>query len=138
MTTSENIKEIFQKTSSIALIGFSPDPNKESHKIGKYLLEAGFIVYPVYPKENYILEQKVYRNLNEIPHKIDLVNVFRRSEFIPEVFEEVIQRNQERGDLQTLWLQLGIMHSEVAKQAQELGLDFVQNRCIMVEHLRVK
>jgi uncharacterized protein len=138
MTTSENIEKIFQRTKSIAVIGFSPNPDKESHKIGKYLLEVGFAVYPVYPKEDYILEQKVYRDLNDIPHKIDLVNVFRRSEFIPEIFEEVAQRNQEKNDVRTLWLQLGIMHPVVAKQVEELGLDFVQNRCIMVEHLRVK
>jgi predicted CoA-binding protein len=127
------IREIFQNTKTIAIIGLSPDPSKPSNQVASYLQKAGFRIIPVYPKEETILGEKVYRSLDEVPEGVDMVDMFRK----PQVANELVEVIKKRSDVKTLWLQLGIVNNEAAKKARELGLNVVQNKCTKIEHQRL-
>lgn len=129
----DDIKKIFEATKTIAVIGLSPDESKDSHRVAKYLQNVGFKIVPVYPKEEMILGKKVYRSLLDIPFEIDLVNVFRKSEFVDIVVDEALKR----GDVKTIWTQKGIVNNIAAQKAKENGLQVVQNLCTMVEHRNI-
>jgi len=124
------MKEIFSNTKSIAIIGCSPDESKASNMVAKYLIDAGFIVYPVYPKEDIILGQKVYRSLEDIPGKLDMVDVFRK----PKVISNVVDACIKRGDVYCVWSQLGLVNNEAMQRAKDAGMQIVQNYCTKIEH----
>ena len=127
---SEEIIEIFKNTKTIAIAGLSPDASKASNMVAVYLQNAGFKIVPVYPKEDTILGEKVYRNISEIPFKIDMVDIFRKPDAIAEIIDEAIAR----GDVDTVWTQLGLVNNEAAALAKEAGLKVVQNKCTKIEH----
>jgi hypothetical protein len=127
---SEEIIEIFKNTKTIAIAGLSPDPSKASNMVAAYLQSAGFKIVPVYPKEDLILGEKVYRTISEIPFKIDMVDIFRKPDAIAEIIDEAITR----GDVDTIWTQLGLVNNEAAQKAKEAGLKVVQNKCTKIEH----
>lgn len=127
---SEEIIEIFKNTKTIAIAGLSPDSSKASNMVAVYLQNAGFKIIPVYPKEDMILGEKVYRNISEIPFKIDMVDIFRKPDAIAEIIDEAIAR----GDVDTVWTQLGLVNNEAAALAKEAGLKVVQNKCTKIEH----
>jgi predicted CoA-binding protein len=129
-SNTDEIKEIFENTKTIAIIGLSPDESKASNMVGKYLKAAGFKIVPVYPKEDEILGEKVYRSLKEIPFKVDMVDIFRK----PDVIGLVVDAAIERGDVDTVWTQLGLVNNEAAKKAEEKGMKVVQNKCTKIEH----
>ncbi|MDK9694041.1 MAG: CoA-binding protein [Sulfurimonas sp.] len=126
----EEIKEIFNITKTIAVVGLSPDESKDSHRVAKYLQEHGFKIVPIYPKEETILGEKVYRSLAEVPFEIDMVNIFRKPEILPLVADACIAR----GDVKIFWAQKGIVNNEAAQKAKDAGMQVVQNMCTMVEH----
>ena len=126
----QDLKKIFKETKTIAIVGLSPKPEKISNRVGKFLKEKGYKIIPIYPKEERILGEKVYRSISEVNENIDMVNVFRKSEFIPEIVEEILNRE----DIKTIWLQLGIINNEAMKKAKEKGLNVVQDKCAMVEY----
>lgn len=127
------LKKIFSETKSIAIIGLSPDSSKDSHRVARYLQEKGFRIFPVYPKEETILGEKVYRSLNEIPHSVDMVNMFRK----PEIADGLIQEVLKRSDVKVFWLQLGIINDNACDIAKSNGIVAVQNRCTKIEHARL-
>lgn len=127
------IRQIFLTCKSIAIIGLSPDATKDSHKVARYLQEHGFKIYPVYPKEEMILGEKVYRSLSEIPEQVDMVDMFRKPEIANSLLEEVLKR----GDVKVFWLQLGIINNEACEKAKANGLLAVQNKCTKIEHAKV-
>ena len=127
---SEEIIEIFKNTKTIAIAGLSPDASKASNMVAVYLQNAGFKIVPVYPKEDVILGEKVYRTISEIPFKIDMVDIFRKPDAIAEIIDEAITR----GDVDTIWTQLGLVNNEAAQKAKEAGLKVVQNKCTKIEH----
>lgn len=129
-SSSDEIREIFTHTKTIAVLGLSPDPSKASYRVAKYLKEQGFKIVPVYPKEDEILGEKVYRSLKEIPFEIDMVDVFRKPSALVAVAEVVLAR----GDIKCFWAQQGIVNNEAAKMVEDAGLKVVQNKCTMVEH----
>jgi len=129
-STSDEIREIFSQTKTIAIMGLSPDPTKASNKVAAYLKAQGFQIIPVYPKEDEILGEKVYRSLSEIPFAVDMVDVFRK----PKALLAIAQESIARGDVKCFWGQQGIVNNEAAKLALEAGLKVVQNKCTMVEH----
>jgi len=126
----QEVKEILEKYKNIAIVGASPKPEKDSNMVTKYMIEAGYNVFPIYPKENEILGQKVYRSLAEIDKKVDIVVVFRKPAAVMPIAEATIKR----GDVNVLWTQLGIVNNEAAKMAKDAGIKVVQNLCIKVEH----
>ena len=127
------IKEIFTMCKSIAIIGLSPDPTKDSHKVAKYLQDHGFKIYPIYPKEDVILGEKVYRSLSDITEPVDMVDMFRKPEIADTLIDEVI----ERGDVKAFWLQLGIVNNHACEKAKAHGLYAVQNKCTKIEYARL-
>ena len=129
-STSDEIREIFKNTKTIAVLGLSPDVSKASHRVAKYLKEHGFKIVPVYPKEDEILGEKVYRSLAEIPFTVDMVDVFRKPSALVDIAKVVL----ERGDVKTFWTQQGIVNNEAAELVKKAGLNVVQNKCTMVEH----
>jgi len=127
------IQNIFKTCKSIAIIGLSPDPTKDSHKVALFLHDQGYKIYPIYPKEEMILDEKVYRSLLEINDKVDMVVMFRKPEMADTLIEEVLQR----GDVKVFWLQLGIINNNACKKAKESGLLTVQNKCTKIEYERL-
>ncbi|MDD2385069.1 MAG: CoA-binding protein [Gudongella sp.] len=127
------LKDIFSTCKRIAIVGLSPDPTKDSHKVAKYLQEHGFKIYPIYPKEDMILGEKVYRTITEITEPIDMVDMFRKADIANSLIEEVIQR----GDIKVFWLQLGIVNDPACEIAQKNGIIAVQNKCTKLEYERL-
>ena len=126
----EEMKEIFDNTKSIAIIGCSPDETKASHVVAKYLIDNGFTVYPVYPKEDTILGQKVYRSLLDIPFDIDMVDIFRK----PAVIDLVVDACIKKGGVKFVWSQLGLVNNAAMEKAEKHGMKAVQNHCTKIEH----
>ena len=132
-SNKEEIKDIFSQTKTIAIIGLSPDETKDSNKVARYLQSVGYKIIPVYPKEDLILGEKVFRSLSEIEEQVDLVNVFRKPDFVMNVVEEAIKK----GGVKTIWTQKGIVNNEAAEIAKQHGMEVVQNYCTMVEHRNI-
>jgi len=129
-SNKEEIKEIFDSVKTIAVLGLSPDESKASHRVAKYLKEVGYKIVPVYPKEDEILGEKVYRSLKEIPFEIDMVDIFRK----PAAFDAIADACIERGDVKVFWGQQGLVNNAAAEKAEKAGMKVVQNHCSMVEH----
>ena len=129
-SNKREIQEIFNSVKTIAVLGLSPDEDKPSHRVAKYLQEQGFKIVPVYPKEDEILGEKVYRSLLEIPFGVDMVDIFRKSKALDMVADACI----ERGDVKVFWAQKEIVNNKAATKAKNAGMRVVQNMCSMVEH----
>ena len=129
-SSKQEIKDIFETVKTIAVLGLSPDESKDSHRVAKYLQEQGFQIVPVYPKEETILGEKVYRSLAEIPFDVDMVDIFRKSNALDAIADACIAK----GDIKVFWAQKGIVNNEAAQKAKDAGMKVVQNMCTMVEH----
>lgn len=129
-SNKEEVKEIFNIVKTIAVVGLSPDETKASYRVSKYLQEAGFKIVPIYPKEDIILGEKVYRSLAEIPFAVDMVDIFRKADALEAVADACIAR----GDIKVFWAQKDIVNNKAAQKAKDAGMMVVQNMCSMVEH----
>jgi uncharacterized protein len=131
MDRNAEIKELLERARTIAVVGCSPKPDRDSHKVAAYLQVAGYRVIPVNPVADEILGEKVYPDLASIPPDVllDIVDVFRRPEHIPAVVDAVLERGAG-----ALWLQLGCGHAESEQRAADAGLDVVSDKCIKIEH----
>lgn len=114
----------------IAIVGLSDDPSRPSHEIGQYLLSVGKTIIPINPNLREVLGQRCYASLADAPGPIDLVNVFRRSEACAQVTREAVAAGAKG-----VWLQSGVISEEARQIAQAARVDFVQNQCIMVQHM---
>lgn len=128
------ITNILQQTKNIAMVGLSSDWNRPSYFVAKYLTDRGYNIFPVNPKEknNYILGNKVYSNLNEIKNKIDMVDIFRNSEAALGIVKEAINLKPN-----TIWMQIGIINLKAEKLAKENNITVVMNRCPKIEFCRL-
>jgi len=129
-SNEDEMREIFQSVKTIAILGLSPDESKASNMVAKYLQNAGYKIVPVYPKEDEILGEKVYRSLAEIPFEVDMVDIFRK----PKAFDAVADACIARGDIKVFWGQLGLVNNEAAQKAKDAGMTVVQNYCTKLEH----
>jgi uncharacterized protein len=127
---NDEIRSILANVKTIAVLGLSPDFTKDSYRVAEYLKNAGYTIIPVYPKEEIILGEKVYRTLKEIPFPVDMVNIFRKPDALNDVADVCI----ERGDVRVFWAQKGIVNNAAAEKAKAAGMQVVQNHCSMVEH----
>ncbi len=127
----EEMKEIFENVKTIAILGLSPDESKASNMVARYLQNAGYKIIPVYPKEEEILGEKVYRSLEEIPFEVDMVDIFRK----PNAFDAVADACIRRGDIKVFWGQLGLVNNAAAQKAKDAGMKVVQNYCTKLEHM---
>jgi uncharacterized protein len=123
---------LLRSTRTIAVVGLSPDRTRASNGIARYLRRVGYRVIPVNPAHAEILGERSYARLEDIPEPVDLVDVFRRSEFVPDIAASAVARGAKG-----LWLQLEVSHEEAARLAVGAGLAVAQNRCIMIEHMRL-
>lgn len=132
MNVSDNeIKQVLQDCKKICVLGLSPDPHKPSHSVPAYMRDQGFDVVGVYPQQTDAGGFSIYTSLKDVPPEYRrFINVFRRSEKIPEVVEEVL----ELGGTEVLWLQLGITHAAAEKTAEQAGLKVISNRCLLIEY----
>lgn len=126
--TREAIKQILENTKVIAVVGLSDNPDRTSYMVSEAMQNKGYRIIPVNPNSEQILGEKCYAALADIPEKIDIVNVFRRSEFIVPIAEEAIQVKAK-----VLWLQLGVYNEEAASLASNQGITVIMDRCIKVE-----
>jgi len=129
-STNDEIKQILEEVKTIAILGLSPDPSKDSHHVAEYLQKAGYKIVPIYPKEETILGEKVYRSLAEIPFPIDMIDIFRK----PDALNAIADACIARGDVKVFWSQKGIVNNAAADKARAAGMKVVQNHCSMVEH----
>jgi len=118
---------------AIAIVGLSDDPNRTSNHVGGYLQGAGYRILPVNPNCQTALGEACVASLNELKEPPDVVLVFRRSEYTPEIGEQAVAAGAKG-----LWLQTGIRNSEARRVAENSGLDYIEDRCMMVEHMRKK
>jgi predicted CoA-binding protein len=122
------VNDILKTTRSIAVVGFSPKENRPSHMVGKYLMNAGFTVYPVNPGVSEILGQVSYDDLASIPGDVDVVDIFRRSDAVLPIVEAAIVIGAK-----VVWMQQGIVNEEAASLARKAGLQVVMDRCIKID-----
>ena len=124
--------DILIQTKVIAVVGHSDNPTRISYQIAQFLRQVGYTVIPVNPTVSEIDGQLCYASLQDVPQPVDLVNVFRRSEYLPEIVSDAIAINAK-----TLWMQSGIYDEHSAKKALEAGLNVVMDACIKVEYNRL-
>jgi predicted CoA-binding protein len=130
----EETKKILGESKTIAVVGISPKEDRPSYRVASYLQSHGYRILPVRPEGETILGEKVYRSLRDIPPEIviDVVDIFRKSEDVPPVVEETIERGAK-----VVWMQEGVIHQVAASAAEKAGLQVVMDRCIKKEHERL-
>jgi len=128
----ESIRKLLESVRHIAVVGLSPKPYRDSNRVARYLLERGYEIAPVYPREDTILGQKVYRRVQDVPGPVDLVDVFRRREELPAVVDDALAAHAP-----ALWFQLGCIDDAGARRAAAAGATVVMDRCLMVDHARL-
>ena len=125
------VTEILRTSHTIAVVGLSRRHFRPSHGVSEYLQSAGYRVIPVNPNETEVLGEKSYARLEDISDRVDIVNVFRRSEFVPDIVDSAI-RMGARG----VWMQEGVIHAEAAEKARRAGLFVIMDACILKEHIK--
>jgi hypothetical protein len=125
----EEIALLLKNVRTIAIVGLSDRPTRDSHSVALYLMEKGYRIIPVNPSCAEILGEKSYPDLLSIKDKVDIVDIFRKTEFIPEIIEEAIQIKAG-----AIWMQLGLFHDQAARKAREAGLMVIQAKCIKIDH----
>jgi predicted CoA-binding protein len=123
---------VLRDSKTIAVVGLSSNRRRPSYGVSEYMQSMGYRIVPVNPRETEVLGQKAFASLDDIPVPVDIVNVFRRSEFVPEIVDAAI-----RIGAKCVWMQEGVMHEEAAAKAREAGLEVVMNRCILKEHRKM-
>jgi predicted CoA-binding protein len=129
--TQAAIRQSLSNCKTIAVVGLSPKPHRDSFRVAKYMQDHGFRIVPINPNAHEVLGEKAYASLTEAAQRerIDMVNCFRNSEDIPPIAAEAIAIGAK-----SLWLQIGVVNEAAAKVATDAGLVVVQNLCLMVEH----
>jgi uncharacterized protein len=126
---SDPITEILQRAKTVAVVGLSDNPLRPSHGVAAYLVDQGYRVIPVNPQIESALGEKAYASLLDVPERIDIVNIFRRPEFVEEVVDQAIQLK-----MPVIWMQEEVVHEKAAQKARQAGIFVVMDRCILVEH----
>jgi predicted CoA-binding protein len=126
---TDPITEIQKRAKTIAVVGLSDSPLRPSHGVAAYLQTQGYRVIPVNPQIQTSLGEKAYPSLLDVPEKIDIVDIFRRPEFVEEVVDQAIQLK-----IPTVWMQEEIVHEKAAQKARQAGIFVVMDRCILLEH----
>lgn len=132
ITEDDEIRDILENTRTIAILGLSPKPDRESNKVGRYLKDQGYRIIPVRPGQKEILGERAYSALYDIQENVDIVDVFRNpSQIVPHAHEAI------RVQPKIFWMQLGIENQEAATLLTDAGIDVVMNKCIKIEHDRL-
>lgn len=131
--SDSEIKKFYQ-LKNIAVVGMSKNEEKPSHQVPKYLIEHGYNVIPVNPTLTEVLGRKAYASIADIQERVDIVDVFRKSEDIPAVVDDVLKN---KDGIKVIWMQIGIYNEDAEKKAKQNAIDVIYNRCIMEEHKRL-
>jgi predicted CoA-binding protein len=124
--------EILQSARTIAVVGLSSKRYRPSYGVAEYMQRAGYRIIPVNPEEIEVLGEKAYPDLDSVPEAIDIVDIFRRSEFVPDIVDAAIRKSAK-----VVWMQEDVIHEDAARRAEEAGLDVVMDRCILKDHRRL-
>ena len=131
--TTAEIAAILRDAHTIAVVGLSDKPERASYHVAAYLQQQGYRIIPVNPAISEVLGEKSYARLEDVPERIDVVDVFRKPDAVPEIVEAAIALGAK-----VVWLQEGVVHNAAAEKARASGLQMVQNKCILKEHYKVK
>lgn len=129
------MREIFRRFTTIAVVGMSTDPGKPSHGVPLFMLEQGYTVIPVHLTADIIAGQKVYKDLMDIPEEIDILNIFRPSAECADHVRRAVERRQKRGDIKLIWLQERIVSDEAREIAEKAGIDYIEDKCMYKEYI---
>ena len=132
LDADDDIASLLRRSRTIAVVGLSGSPDRDSYRVASYLLRQGYVIIPVNPNVREVLGQKAHPDLGSIGHPVDIVDIFRRPAFVPGLTEDAI-----RTGARALWMQFDTVEEKAALRAAEAGLDVVVDRCIMVEHRRL-
>jgi predicted CoA-binding protein len=124
-------KEILEKYKRIAVVGLSTNTWRASYGVSRFMQTVGYEITPVNPRETEVLGRKAYATLDEVPDPVEIVNIFRRPEHVPEVVDAAIRRGAK-----VIWMQEGVIHEESARRARAAGLDVVMDLCILKERMK--
>ncbi|MCS7181996.1 MAG: CoA-binding protein [Thermoanaerobaculum sp.] len=132
--SDEEMKALLSATRTVAVVGLSTSPEKDSHRVAAYLQQQGYRIIPVNPNAQKILGERAYPSLDQVPPElqVDVVDIFRPPEFIPAIVEQAIARG-----VKGVWMQKGLAHNAAANRARAAGIVVVMDRCMMVEHRRL-
>ena len=131
---NKSICDILKNSKIIVVVGLSPKEHRASNQVAKYMQNEGYKIVPIYPREEEILGEKVYRDLEEIDFRVDIVDIFRKSEDTPEVVKKAINLK----GIKCIFLQEGIKNETSKQIANKANIFYVENKCIMIEHMRCK
>jgi len=126
-----SIKEILERYKTIAVVGLSSHSWRASYSVSRYMQNAGYRIIPVNPLETEVLGEKAYPSLDDVPEPFEIVDVFRRPEYVPDLVEAAIRRNAR-----VIWMQLGVVNEAAAARARAAGLEVVMDRCILQDHMQ--
>ncbi len=126
---NDPFEPLLRQTRTIAVVGISDNPSRDSYRVARYLQTAGYTLYAVNPTLDSVLGLKAYPDLQSLPEAVDLVDVFRRPDALPEIVEDAIAAGAK-----ALWLQFGVIHEPSAQKARDAGLKVVMDRCIKIDH----
>jgi uncharacterized protein len=129
----KSVADILRNSKIIAVVGLGTNQARPAYGVSQYMQRQGYRIIPVHPAHSEVLGEKVYKTLEDIPEPVDIVNVFRRSEFVPPIVDSAIKIGA-----QTVWLQEGIVHEDAADKARAAGLNVVVDSCIYKEHRRLR
>jgi uncharacterized protein len=132
LTTDAEIWQVLEQAKTIAVVGYSKKPWRPSTGVAKAMQSFGYEIYPVNPTQESTAPERIYASLADIPVPIDIVNVFRRAEFVPDVVEAAIAVRAK-----VIWMQLGIVNWEATRRAEAAGLKVVMDRCIKIDYIRL-
>jgi predicted CoA-binding protein len=130
--TDHDVAALLRASKTIAVVGLSVKPWRASHGVSRYMLSRGYRILPVNPREAEVFGEPAAPELDAVPAKVDIVNVFRRPEFVPEIAEAAIRIRAG-----AVWMQDGIRHEAAAERLRSAGIAVVMDRCIMIEHMRL-
>ncbi len=126
-----SIKEILERYRTIAVVGLSSHPWRASHSVSRYMQNAGYRIIPVNPLETEVLGEKAYPTLDDVPEPFEIVDIFRRPEYVPDIVEAAIRRSAR-----VIWMQLGVINEAAAARGRAAGLEVVMDRCILQDHMQ--
>jgi uncharacterized protein len=127
--SADSIADILKKYKSIAVVGLSSNPSRPSHGVASYMKSVGYHIIPVNPNEREVLGEKSYARVEDVPEKIEIVDIFRRPEDVPPAVDGAI-----RAGAKVVWMQLGIENAAAGEKARAAGITVVMDACILVEH----
>ena len=130
--TSAEIRDILNTAKVVAVVGLSNKPERDSYGVAAYLQAHGYRIIPVNPNINQVLGERAYPSLEEVPGPVDVVDIFRKPEFVPQIVDQAVTRGAK-----VIWMQEGIAHNAAADKARAAGLRVVMNKCILKEHRKM-